>query len=302
VDQFQVFKEQAAYDEVEDNLRSSTLAVLSMLSFSLRSLQVMTVELEHRFLYGVGEKNDTVLQDVLNILLRNNCKTLEMVLFHTDNYTNPWTLPDCRYDNLVHVNFAGDVPPGNDWVSQSPNIKFLKVTTTADGMREVLKRMVKYDTRVNEVTFRPISKEEAFLTIDLQPIHMLKGLVNFEWNCTYSGFVNEQQLELILEIPDMDMFKISTRAFTDSALKILQERNIRGLFIGRNSLGRTSLIKLIETMPNLLWLRTTEEYGPVMSKQDRRIIRMNCPGIKLWTRAANQSEETEQVVIWKNKL
>lgn len=309
VQKLRVFKEE---DTVDVENRTANMVLLTALSVVMKKLKILTIELGRQFV-GDGD----VVYDVFNTILDSNCESLEMLLLHTDVHSRPWKFsanPLIMYPKMAHLNFSGDFDPKDSIIYRCPSLKHCKMSCAPGPMEEAVKAISTNCPQLLELTIRPLHRGPVNELQDLSPTFEIRDLINLEWNGEHSGPMCEDQLLQMMTFPaksrirnkynpgyrDKSMYKISSDSFTDKVCDKMRDlTNIRGLFIGKNSLSTDSFMKLIDSVENLRWLRLSKDFGPKISEKQEMMIREKFKGLNFWMRDFKDKEKRmDFVAIW----
>jgi len=300
------------YKENETNSKrqaGNLITLVATLNAHVRSLQILTIELG-----GLIMIDFPCLGNLLRMFMEKNANTLEMLLLHTDSSTCCFPVPQANFPVMYHLNFAGDVPkrdakgnPPDSLLQRVPQLKWLKVT----GLNADIERYLDYATeaglRPSELTIRPICgiHKQPYSFVDLHILQDRFQEANIEWNSAYDeNEITERQLLEIVSLRNKQFMKLSSKHFTDAVLEVVGDNShIKGLFLGRHAFSsKDVLLRTVEKMPQLQWLRLSQDYGPHLTEPELHHIRTNHPGIKLWQRPFRDDEpekEGDHVQVWE---
>lgn len=280
---------------------NSAIALLSALSLVLKNLEIYTVELGKNFLRG----NDMTVT-LCNRILVNNSKTLTMILWGSDVYSEPWPFPLTlkQFPALEHLNFAGDYDEGKSMIKKAPMLNYLKLTCSVDDTNLALQDAKKLPLK--ELRLRPVRYRQKIKDVIYAREAMTEGMQNFELDLSKCAGTCEDQLLHLANIPSFNMHKISSMEFTLKVLKTLgRHGKTQGLFLGKNSITGSGLIQFVNQSPEIKYIRLIKEYGPSLTKTQREYFKYKRPGMQFWTRPMNNADaknkKFDSVVMWKNK-
>lgn len=300
------------YKENETNCKrqaGNLITLIATLNAHVRSLTILTIELG-----GLVMIDFPCLGQLLRMFMEKNSRTLEMLLLHTDSSTTCFPVPRAIFPNMYHLNFAGDVPPrdanGNppdSLLKRVPRLKWLKVTGLNADIERYLEYAIEAGIRPSELTIRPICgiHKMPYSYVDLHILQNKFQEANIEWNSAYDeGEITERQLLEIVSLRNKQFMKLSSKHLSDEVLEVIgQNKHIKGLFLGRHAFtSKEILLRTVDQMPQLQWLRLSQDYGPILTEHEMQRIRIKHRGIKLWQRPFREDEpekEGDHVQVWE---